>query len=98
MITCSLNFTRKADNDEHNINGYISSEFGEVYAKKFRANLIEFCNILIKQPFIGRPAKNDSALRVFVFSKQNKIVYKVDGKQITIIRILNMKTNLSSKY
>jgi plasmid stabilization system protein ParE len=98
MSSHTLDFTRKADRDELGIYNYISEEFGEIYAKKFRTNLIEFCKLLIKQPFIGRPAKNDSTLRVFVFSKQNKIVYKVESNRIIIIRILNIKTNLSSKY
>ena len=98
MISYTLSLTKKADKDENNIYKYITDEFGELYAQKFRRNFIEFCHLLIKHPFIGRPAKNDETLRVFIFSKQNKVVYKVTGGDITIIRILNMKTNLSSKY
>lgn len=55
-------------------------------------------NVLTKQPFIGRPAKNDSTLRVFIFNKQNKVVYKVEDDCITMIRILNTQTDLFSKY
>ncbi|WP_370443933.1 type II toxin-antitoxin system RelE/ParE family toxin [Terrimonas sp.] len=77
---------------------YITDKFGEIYAQKFRRNLIEFCHLLTKQPLIGRPSKNDETLSVFIFSKQNKIVYKVEDNNITIIRILSIKTNLSSKY
>lgn len=98
MISYSLNFTKKADKDENDIYEYIAGKFGEIYAQKFRKNFIAFCQFLTKQPFIGRPAKNDSTLRVFIFSKQNKIVYKVEDNSITIIRILSTKTNLSAKY
>ena len=98
MIGYTLNFTRKADKDESDIYKYIADKFGEVYAKKFRKNFIEFCHLLTKQPFIGRPAKNDAALKVFIFGKQSKVVYKVEDNCITIIRILAMKTSPSSKY
>lgn len=98
MINYSLHFTKSADKDEERIYNYIAKEFGEFYARKFRTNFIGFCNLLIKQPFIGWPAKNDQTLRVFIFSKQNKVVYKVENDRITIIRILNTKTNLSAKY
>ena len=57
MIGYTLNFTRKADKDESDIYKYIADKFGEVYAKKFRKNFIEFCHLVTKQPFIGRPAK-----------------------------------------
>lgn len=98
MIRYTLSFTNKADKDEKGIYKYITDKFGEIYAQRFRRNLIEFFHLLIKQPFIGRPAKNDETLRVFIFSKQNKIVYKIEDNNITIIRILSIKTNLSSKY
>jgi len=98
MIDYTLTFTKKADKDEDDIYNYITENFGEVYAEKFRANFIQFCHLLTKQPFIGRPAKNDNELRVFIFSKQNKIVYKVGDDNITIIRILNTKTNLASRF
>lgn len=98
MTSYTLKFTRKADKDESDIYKYVTDKFGEIYAKQFRRNLIEFCHLLTKQPFIGRPAKNNETLRVFIFSKQNKIVYNVEGTSITIIRILGMKTSLSSKY
>jgi plasmid stabilization system protein ParE len=98
MINYTLTFTRKADKDEADIYEYITDKFGEIYAEKFRVNFIQFCNFLTRQPFIGRPAKNDAALRVFIFSRQNKVVYKVEDNSVTIIRILHTKTNLSSKF
>jgi plasmid stabilization system protein ParE len=98
MISYSLKLTTKADEDEAGIYAYISDEFGNIYAEKFRTKFIEFCHLLTKQPLIGRPAKNDATLRVFIFNKQNKIVYKVEDDAITIIRILNTKTNFSSKF
>lgn len=73
MTPYTLNFTRKADKDESDIYKYITDKFGEIYAKRFRRNLIEFCHLLTQQPFIGRPAKNNETLRVFIFSKRNKI-------------------------
>ena len=98
MISYTFSFTKKADKDEADIYKYITQKFGEIYAERFRSNFIQFCNLLTKQPFIGRPAKNDNELRVFIFSKQNKIVYKIDENKITIIRILHTKTKLSSKF
>ena len=98
MIKYALTFTRKADKDEAAIYKYIAENFGEIYAEKFRTSFIKFCQLLTKQPFIGRTAKNDPALRVFIFSKQNKIVYKVASDNIIIIRILNTKRNLSAKF
>jgi plasmid stabilization system protein ParE len=98
MIKYSLIFTKKADEDEAGIYKYIKEQFEEIYADKFRASFIQFCELLRKQPFIGRPAKDYASLRVFIFNKQNKVVYKVEDNGITIIRILNTKTNLSSKF
>lgn len=98
MIGYTLKLTSKADEDEAGIYTYITDKFGEIYAEKFRIRFIQFCNLLTKQPFIGRPAKNDATLRVFIFNKQNKVVYKVEDDCITIIRILNTRTNLSSKF
>lgn len=98
MINYSLTLTGKADKDEAGIYKYIKDKFGEIYADKFRVSFIQFCHLLTKQPFIGRPAKNDTSLRIFIFNKQNKIVYKVDDNSIIIIRILNTRTNLSSKF
>ncbi len=98
MIKYSLRFTRKADEDEADIYKYIAEQFGEIYADQFRASFIQFCELLRKQPFIGRPAKNDTSLRIFIFNKQNKLVYKAEDNSIVIIRILNTRTNLSSKF
>ncbi len=44
MISYLLNFTKRADKDENDIYNYIAVELGEIYAKRFRANFIEFCN------------------------------------------------------
>ena len=98
MINYSLTLTKKADKDEAEIYKYITEQFGEIYADRFRASFIQFCKLLSKQPFIGRPAKDDASLRVFVFNKQNKVVYKVEDNSIIIIRVLNTRTNLSSKF
>jgi plasmid stabilization system protein ParE len=98
MISYILTFTGKADKDEADIYKYITEKFGEIYADKFRASFVQFCHLLTKQPFIGRPAKDDALLRVFIFNKQNKVVYKVEDNGIIIIRILNTRTNLSSKF
>jgi len=98
MMQFKVTITQKADKDEIGIYKYISEEFGEIYADKFRQKLILFFNLLSKQPFIGRPAKNDTTLRVYLFSKQNKVVYKVIQETVVIIRILHTKTNLASKF
>ena len=98
MINHSIIFTSKADQDEASIFQYISDEFGLMYAEKFRAKLIIFFHLLSKHPYIGRPAKNYPALRVYIFYKQNKIVYKIRKEEIIIIRMLHTKTRLSSKY
>lgn len=37
-------------------------KFGEIYADKFRKNLIHFLNLLSTQPLIGRPSKNNPTL------------------------------------
>ena len=76
MISYSLALTRKADKDEADIYKHITEKFGEIYADKFRETFIQFCHLLSKQPFIGRPAKRDSSLRVFVFNKKNKLCIK----------------------
>lgn len=98
MITYSILVTDKADKDEQLIYGYITKTFGEIYAVKFRQKLIALFKTLAKYPFIGRVAKNDPSLRVVLFSKQNKIVYKVTEKEVVIIRLLNTKTQKASGY
>lgn len=60
--------------------------------------MIQIFQLLSKQPFIGRPAKNDLNLRVLLFSKQNKVVYTVTETEIIILRILHTKTNMASLF
>ncbi len=98
MTGYTVQLTRKADDDEAQIYAYITERFGLVYAENFRAGFIRFCHLLTRQPFMGRPAKNDASLRVFLFEKQNKVVYKVENNHIAVLRILNTRTNLSSKF
>lgn len=90
--------TAKADSDEAGIHKYIAEKFGEIYADNFRKKLIVLFKLLARQPFLGRPAKIDVALRVYIFSKQNKIVYKVAENEIIILRLLHTKTNTASKF
>lgn len=90
--------TRLADKDEGKIYTYIANEFGMIYADEFRKKLLDFLYVLAKYPFIGRPAKNKEFLRVFIFRKKNKIIYRVDDDTISIIRILNQKQKISGSY
>ncbi len=62
MINYSLTFTGKADKNEADIYKYITEESGEIYAEKFRTSSVQFCHLLAKQPFIGRPTKDDASL------------------------------------
>ncbi len=98
MSAASLNIiiTKKADDDEAAIYNYISEKFGKVYAERFRKKIIELFKLIALQPFSGRPSKNDISIRVFIISKQNKLVYKVTQKDI--IRILNTRTNISGGF
>lgn len=98
MIDYKVILTRRANRDEAAIYKYISRKFGESYADKFRENLLKLLHLLSQQPFIGRIAKSNATLRVYIFSKQNKIVYKRTENSLVIIRILNTKTNLSEKF
>jgi plasmid stabilization system protein ParE len=97
MISYSIVVTRKADKGEQLIYEYITKTFGEIYAVKFRQKLIGLFKTLSKYPFLGRVAKKDPSLRVVLFSKQNKIVYKVTETEL-VIRILNTKTQKASGY
>ena len=94
----SITITKKADVDETAIYNYISEIFGSIYADKFRQRLIELFKLLARQPFIGRPAKRDGSVRVFMISKQNKIIYKVTEKEIVVLRILNARTKLAGEF
>lgn len=76
MIKYSLRFTRKADEDEADIYKYIAEQFGEIYADQFRASFIQFCELLRKQPAIGRPAKNDTSLRIFILLSKISLCIK----------------------
>ncbi|MGI8952346.1 MAG: type II toxin-antitoxin system RelE/ParE family toxin [Chitinophagaceae bacterium] len=98
MITYKIIITAKADEDERSTYNYIAGNFGEIYAQQFRTKTLEVFEKLCKYPFIGRVAKNSNRLRVLIFNKQNKIIYKVTETDVIIVRILNTKTNLSSKY
>ncbi|MEO6455389.1 MAG: type II toxin-antitoxin system RelE/ParE family toxin [Ginsengibacter sp.] len=60
MPALSIVLAREADKDEIHIYQYITETFGEVYANKFRGKLIDLFHTLANQPFIGRPAKNDT--------------------------------------
>jgi plasmid stabilization system protein ParE len=98
MRDYKISFTKRADKDEIKIYDYITEKFGEIYADNFRQKLIAFLQLLSKEPHLGRPAKKDGSLRVYIFNKQNKVVYKIKEQDITIIRILHTKTNLASRF
>ena len=98
MISYNIVVTYKADKDEQLIYEYVTKTFGEIHAIKFRQKLIGLFKTLVKYPFLGRVAKNEASLRVVLFSKQNKIVYKVTEKEVIILRILNTKTKKASGY
>ena len=70
MKDYNITFTKKADKDEIKIYEYITEKFGEIYADNFRQRLVTFLQLLGKQPYIGRPSKQDNLLRVtFSISK-----------------------------
>jgi plasmid stabilization system protein ParE len=94
----SIIITRKADADELAIYQFISETFGSFYADRFRKKLIALFRLMSKQPFIGRPAKQDNLVRVLMMSKQNKIVYKLTESEIIILRILNSKAKVSGDF
>lgn len=94
----SIIITKKANADETAIYKYITETFGSLYAGKFRERLIELLKLMARQPFIGRPAKQDSSVRVLMMSKQNKIVYKISETEVIILRILNTRTKLSGDF
>ena len=98
MIAYSVLITKKADNDEASIYKYISSKFGESYADKFRSRILQVFRLLAQQPFVGRPAKNNPSIRVFLVSKQNKLIYKVTESEIIILRLLNTKTDYAAGF
>jgi plasmid stabilization system protein ParE len=97
-VALSIIVTKKADADELAIFQYISNTFGSSYADRFRKKLIEIFKLMGKQPFIGRPAKQDNSIRVLMMSKQTKIVYKLIESEIIILRILNTKAKLSGDF
>lgn len=94
----SLTITKKADSDETAVYNYIAETFGSIYADNFRKRLIEVFNLMVRQPFIGRPAKGNTSIRVVMLNKQNKIVYKITEKEIVVLRILNTRTKLSGEF
>ncbi len=53
MTALKVIITKKTDKDEIAIYEYISEEFGEVYAMKFRKKLIDLFQILSTHPFIA---------------------------------------------
>lgn len=90
--------TKKADEDEKAIYKYISRKFGKIYAERIRSKLIELFTKLSVTPTAGRIAKNDHSLRVFIFYRQNKIIYKRTETDVVIIRILSAKRKSAGKY
>ena len=90
--------TRLADKDERLIYAYIKENFGLTYADEFRKKFIGLLELFTKKPFVGRPAKNDPTLRVFLFNKKNKVVYKIDNLKVVVLRILHTKTLLASRF
>ena len=100
MSRPSLNIlvTKKADTDEQSIYKYIDRKFGKIYADRFRLKIIDLFKRLAVTPTAGRVAKNDRSLRVFIFNRQNKVVYKTTESEIVIIRILRAKRKTAGRY
>ena len=94
----SITITQKADADEIAIYNYITETFGIIYADNFRKRLIELFKLMVKQPFIGRPAKGNSNIRVLMMSRHNKIVYRIIDPEIVVLRILNTKKRMSGGF
>lgn len=98
MIAYPIVVTKKANADEFAIYNYILTEFGKIYAEKFRSQLLQFFKTLSRYPFIGRAAKNNPTLRVYVLNKHNKLVYKVTEDKIVIVRLLLQKMKIAGRY
>lgn len=94
----NIRITQKADADEASIYQYIERTFGKVYADRFRVRLIELFHKLAIMPTAGRTAKAEPSIRIFIFNRQNKVVYKITEQDLVIIRILNTKARTTGNY
>lgn len=90
--------TEKADSDEEAIYKYIARKFGKIYADKFRLRIIDLFKKLAVTPTAGRIAKNDRSLRIFIFNRHNKVVYKATQTDVVIVRILSSSRKASGEY
>ncbi len=57
MLALQVIITNTADKDETKVYKYISNEFGELYAEKFRNKLIELFQTLSNYPFADHQKK-----------------------------------------
>jgi len=97
-MTRKVVITVAAAEDEAAIVSFITDRFGSSYAGKFRDELFRVLHLISRYPYIGRPAKQFTDVRVFLFNKQNKLIYKVTAEHVVILRLLNTRTDLSSRY
>lgn len=97
MTAYKIVVTNAADKDEASIYSYIADKFGVVYADNFRNKLLRILKLLSNHPHLGRPAKRNAGVRVYIF-QQNKIVYCLKDDSLIVVRVLDMRTKIAGKF
>ena len=84
----TVEWTDKAMADFQRTTRYIIAEFGRKAAGKFEQNITEWEALIVRNPAIGMKepqlAHRPEGFRSIVISRQNKLVYYVQGETVYI--------------
>lgn len=93
----TIRYTPKSLEDLKEIQGYIEEVlYNQIAAKKIIGKIIKTCTFLKQQPYMGQLLEEKigcpSEMR-YVISDRYIIIYKIEKEYISIIRILDTRTN-----
>ncbi len=84
-----IRWTKRAEDNFHNVVEYIEIEWGANSAKRFVRKVYKLLDLLKKQPLVGKIEVEQKGIRSFVFSKQNTLFYRIKEQQIIILAIFD---------
>jgi len=84
-----VKWTKRAQLNLEYTASYIEKEWGSRSAQKFIRKVNRLLETLKKQPHIGKIAVKEKEIRAFVFSRQNKVFYRIRSNYIIILAIFD---------
>ena len=86
-------FQKKLIKKSAEVSGWIEKEWSKASADKFAITLYNKIESLRQTPLAGMPSPKKPEYRKLIITKHNKIYYRIKGKTIYIVNLIESKQN-----